>query len=199
MLVNAAAIGLTIIVLTHDRRELLRGCLESLFAQDDPGIPMHFIVVDDGSSDGTAEMVRALTASRPQWRCVSQAQRGIAAARNTGIRNNRTALTAIVADDYLLPPDYAHTIADFFKDHPQAQVVRFKVTPADGGILSQALHALGTQQNFLAQDNGRPDTVKRRKPPMPANGAHFGDRRRRRHAGQLRIGDRRPEVESCLQ
>jgi GT2 family glycosyltransferase len=141
MLANAAASGLTIIVLTYNRRELLRGCLESLFAQDDPGIPLHFIVVDDGSTDGTEEMVRELTALRPQWRHIFQAHLGIAAARNTGIGNSRTTLMAIVADDYLLPANYARTIADFFKGQPQALVLRFKVVPAGGGILNLALHA----------------------------------------------------------
>ena len=135
------AAGLTIIVLTHERRELLRGCMESLFAQDDPGIPLEFVVVDDGSTDGTAEMVRGLTASRPQWRCVCQAHRGIAAARNSGIRNSRTALTAIVADDYLLPAGYARAIADFFSADPAARVLRFQVVPAGRGLLGLALHA----------------------------------------------------------
>jgi len=137
---NGASAGLTIIVLTRDRRELLRGCLESLFAQEDPGIPLEFVVVDDGSSDGTEEMVRGLTSSRPQWRCVSQGHRGIAAARNAGIRSSRTALTAIVADDYLLPSGYARTIADFFRERPQARVVRFQVVSAGGGFLGRALH-----------------------------------------------------------
>ncbi|MCU0237365.1 MAG: glycosyltransferase [Acidobacteria bacterium] len=133
--------GLTIIVLTHQRRELLRTCLESLFAQDDPGIPLDFVVVVDGSTDGTVEMVRALTAARPRWRCVSQAHRGIAAARNIGIRSSRTALTAIVADDYLLPRGYARAIADFFREQPQALVLRFKVVAAGSGFLGRALHA----------------------------------------------------------
>ena len=141
MPVNTAASGLTIIVLTRDRRELLRGCLESLFAQEDPGLPLHFVVVDDGSTDGTAEMVSALTASRPGWRYVFQPHRGIAAARNTGIRHSRTALTAIVADDYLLPPGYARAISGFFREQPQARVVRFRVVPAGGGFLGRALHA----------------------------------------------------------
>jgi len=138
---NTAASGLTIIVLTRDRRELLRGCMESLFALEDPGMPLHFVVVDDGSSDGTAEMVSALTASRPGWRTIFQPHRGIAAARNTGIRHSRTALTAIVADDYLLPPGYARAICGFFKEQPQARVVRFHVVPAGGGFLGRALHA----------------------------------------------------------
>jgi len=138
---DAALPGLTIIVLTRNRRELLRGCIESLLAQEDPGIPLEFIVVDDGSQDGTADLVRSLTASRPQWRYIPQAHRGIAAARNTGIRDGRSGWLAIVADDYLLPADYARSVAFFFRDYPQAQVVRFKVVPEGGGFLGRVLHA----------------------------------------------------------
>lgn len=138
---NAAAAGLAIVVLTCNRRELLRGCLESLFAQNDPGIPLEFIVVDDGSTDGTGDMVRSLTASLPQWKYVPQAHKGIAAARNAGIRSSRSEWIAIVADDYLLAPDYAQSIVAFFAGHPQALVVRFKVVAAEGNFLSRALHA----------------------------------------------------------
>jgi GT2 family glycosyltransferase len=138
---DKAATGLTIVVLTYNRRELLRGCLESLFAQEDPGVPLHFIVVDDGSTDGTGEMVRELTFSRPHWQYIRQAHRGIAAARNAGISSSRSTWIAIVADDYLLPADYAQAIAVFFKDHPQARVLRFQVVGEGSGFLSRALHA----------------------------------------------------------
>jgi GT2 family glycosyltransferase len=133
--------GLTIVVLTRNRRDLLRGCLESLVAQDDPGVPMRVIVVDDGSTDGTGEMVNAWTAARPHWQYIRQAHQGIAAARNAGIRRSRSAWTAIVADDYLLPPEYAMTIAAFFNAQPQAQVLRFKIVPAGNDFLGLALHA----------------------------------------------------------
>jgi glycosyltransferase involved in cell wall biosynthesis len=134
--------GLTVIVLTRNRRELLRGCLESLFGQSDPGVPLAFIVVDDGSSDGTGDMVRSLTATRPLWSYIFQEPAGIAAARNAGIRHCGSEWIAIVADDYLLPADYARSIAVFFREHPQARVVRFKVTAAaGGGWISGAVHA----------------------------------------------------------
>ncbi len=135
------AAGLTIVVLTRNRRELLRGCLESLFAQEDPGVPLEFVVVDDGSSDGTAACVRELIAGRGNWRLVCQPHRGIAAARNAGIGAARSAWLAIVADDYLLPAGYARAVADYFRQEPQAEVVRFRVTDASAGFLSRALYA----------------------------------------------------------
>lgn len=133
--------GLSIVVLTYNRRELLAGCLKSLLAQADAGTPLEILVVDDGSGDGTSQLVSGLANSYPHLRYCPQPHGGIAAARNTGIRNATAGLIAIVADDYLLAPDYARTVVGFFRGYPEAQVVRFKVVAADDNFMSRALHA----------------------------------------------------------
>ncbi len=43
----------------HNRKDLTLGCLRSLYAADLHGIDLHVVIVDDGSTDGTAEAVRA--------------------------------------------------------------------------------------------------------------------------------------------
>jgi glycosyltransferase involved in cell wall biosynthesis len=48
---------LSIVIPTHDTRELTLRCLDSLFASPLPG--MEVIVVDDASGDGTAAAARA--------------------------------------------------------------------------------------------------------------------------------------------
>src|SRR5207237_1066788 len=45
----------------HNRRDRTVSCLRLLFGQDLPGIDVEAILVDDGSSDGTTEAVRALS------------------------------------------------------------------------------------------------------------------------------------------
>ena len=132
---------LSIVVLTYNRRALLEDCLKSLIAQSDPGTPFEIIVVDDGSTDDTADLVASLAVSCPFLRYCPQPHGGIAAARNTGIRNARGALIAIVADDYILAPDYARTVVRFFREYPAAQIVRFKVIAAKDNFISQASHA----------------------------------------------------------
>ncbi|HKP70940.1 MAG TPA: glycosyltransferase family 2 protein [Pyrinomonadaceae bacterium] len=42
----------------HNRRELTLGCLRSLFSADLHDIDLHVIIVDDGSTDGTADALR---------------------------------------------------------------------------------------------------------------------------------------------
>jgi GT2 family glycosyltransferase len=133
--------NLSIVVLTRNRRQLLRGCLESLFAQDDSGKPSQILVVDDGSSDGTGDLVREMAATRPELAYHSQPHRGIAAARNRGIRCATGDIVAIVADDYLLAPEYGRSILGFFGQHPEASVVRFKIVAAGDGFVSRVCHA----------------------------------------------------------
>jgi len=138
---KSAAPGLSIVVLTHNRRDILRGCLESLFAQSEPGTLFEIVVVDDGSTDGTGDMVRRLAALHPELSYHHQPPRGIGSARNLGIRHASGQVVAFVADDYLLAPDYVRTILGFFRERPEARVVRFKIVAACDGFLCRMLHA----------------------------------------------------------
>jgi len=62
------------------------------------------IVVDDGSTDGTADAVDRIADSRV--RLVSQANRGLPAARNAGIGASRGTYIAFLDSDDLLLPDF---------------------------------------------------------------------------------------------
>lgn len=77
---------LTVIVPTHDRRDLLAQAVASLERQRAAlPVPLDILVVDDGSTDGTAAWLGAV--ERPGLRSVRRPQGGIAAARNTGFDN----------------------------------------------------------------------------------------------------------------
>lgn len=73
------------------------------------------IVVDDGSTDGTAAAVRA---AGGDIRLITQANRGLSAARNTGIRHSRGRLIApIDADDLWLPDFLGEMVPGFNQPH----------------------------------------------------------------------------------
>lgn len=131
---------LSIIVLTFDRAPMLKGCLQTLFEQSVPREELEVIVVDDGSSDDTPALVKAQSQNHSELRYVRQPHRGIPAARNLGIRTARAPLVAIVADDYLLAPDYAETILRFFEAHAEAAVVRFKIVASRDDLSSRLSH-----------------------------------------------------------
>ena len=87
---------------TYNREALLPRSIQSVIAQTLPS--WELIVIDDGSSDSTAEVVRQLQASDPRIHYIYQENQGAAAARNRGIALSRAKYLAFLdSDDFLLP------------------------------------------------------------------------------------------------
>jgi glycosyltransferase involved in cell wall biosynthesis len=86
------------VVPTFNRRESLRRLLDALAAQTYPAADFEVIVVDDGSTDGTNQMLEQL---RPPYRLRTlwQANAGPALARNRGVASARGALIVFLDDD----------------------------------------------------------------------------------------------------
>jgi N-acetylglucosaminyl-diphospho-decaprenol L-rhamnosyltransferase len=77
---------LSVIIVSYNTRELLRGCLDSVFASLGPGLEYEVIVVDNASADGSTAMIRD---DFPQVRLLSNSQnRGFAASNNQAIRES---------------------------------------------------------------------------------------------------------------
>lgn len=90
----------SVIIPTFNRREVVGRSLETLFAQNLASSRFEIIVVVDGSTDGTAEFLRALNPAC-RLRVIEQENRGPAAARNTGYRAAEADLVLFLDDDML--------------------------------------------------------------------------------------------------
>jgi glycosyltransferase involved in cell wall biosynthesis len=100
---------LSVVIPLYQTERYIADALHSVLAQTWP----HFevIVVDDGSSDRGPHI--AATMGDPRVRVVTQRNRGLAGARNTGIREARTNLLAFLdADDLWHPAKLARHVAD---------------------------------------------------------------------------------------
>jgi protein involved in polysaccharide export with SLBB domain/glycosyltransferase involved in cell wall biosynthesis len=90
----------SVVIPAYNMAPYIESCLESVFAQTDPDFEV--LVVDDGSTDRTAELVKGFTDRR--LRLIPQANGGLAAARNTGVRHAQGELVAFLdADDRWRP------------------------------------------------------------------------------------------------
>jgi glycosyltransferase involved in cell wall biosynthesis len=74
-----AAPNVSVVIPVHNGERHLAEAIESVLAQSAP--PLECIVVDDGSTDGTAAVARAFGAA---VRCVQRTRGGVSAARNHG-------------------------------------------------------------------------------------------------------------------
>ena len=98
-----SAPAVSVVIPTYNRRDSLRRLLDSLAAQELPAAAFEVLVVDDGSSDGTREMLASLRLPFP-LSIHSQENAGPGAARNRGVQHARGALIVFLDDDVVAPP-----------------------------------------------------------------------------------------------
>jgi len=111
-------VKISVVVATHNRRALLERVAEAVCQQSLPADRTEVILVDDGSTDGT-DALGAELAKRGHVRYLRQENRGVAAARNRGIREAAGDVVAFTDDDCLVPPDWLERLADGYARHPE--------------------------------------------------------------------------------
>ncbi|HWY80116.1 MAG TPA: glycosyltransferase family 2 protein [Candidatus Sulfotelmatobacter sp.] len=85
----------SIVLCTYNREKHIERCLESLVNLDYPKNKFEIIVVDDGSTDATIEIVKKY----PVTLIRHKKNRGVAAARNTGLKNAKGKIYICFDDD----------------------------------------------------------------------------------------------------
>jgi GT2 family glycosyltransferase len=92
-------VKLTVVIPTYNRSDLLGGCLRALLDQTLPANRYEILVVDDGSTDSTPQVVKEIGAPESRLRYLRQENKGPAAARNYGVREARSGLIFFTGDD----------------------------------------------------------------------------------------------------
>jgi glycosyltransferase involved in cell wall biosynthesis len=111
----------SVIIPTYNRARLVGTAIESALAQDYPQIEV--LVIDDGSSDGTREMMARAYGGNPKVRYLPKTNGGVSSARNLGIRESRGEFVALLdADDTWLPGKLALQI-ECLRRFPKAGMV----------------------------------------------------------------------------
>ncbi|MGH7562793.1 MAG: glycosyltransferase family 2 protein [Gemmatimonadales bacterium] len=114
--------GLTVVVMAYNEAETVSGVLaELLSALEGLGRPHELLIVDDGSTDGTAAAVDGFSAAHPAARVVRHAEnRGLGGVYRTGFAEARGTLLTFFPADGQFP---ASILADFFPVARNADLV----------------------------------------------------------------------------
>jgi glycosyltransferase involved in cell wall biosynthesis len=106
----------SVIIAAYNRKDLLAACLRCLDAQDHPCSDYEVIVVDDGSTDGSVELVENWPA-RYALRCIAAGHQGPGPARNLGAAEATGDLVIFIDSDAFASP---WLISEHVKSHREA-------------------------------------------------------------------------------
>ena len=104
----------TLVIPARNEEKYISKCLDSVLKQEFQNFET--IVVDNGSTDQTAKIVRGYAKDGIKY--VYEAEPGLPKARQVGLENAKGDILVNVDADCTIPPNYIGTIAKYFIDNP---------------------------------------------------------------------------------
>jgi hypothetical protein len=122
-------IDISVVICTRNRAGPLGVLLESMTRLDIPaGLRWELLIVDNGSTDGTAAVVESFAARLPV-RCVREDKAGLSNARNRGVAEALGRYICWTDDDVAIDGGWLAAYAAAFQAHPQAALFGGVIVP----------------------------------------------------------------------
>jgi glycosyltransferase involved in cell wall biosynthesis len=138
--------AVSVVMPVYNREDVVSAAIDSVIAQTFTS--WELVIVDDGSTDGTAEVVRGYSARDPRVRLVTGAHEGVSAARNVGIRESRAEILAFIdSDNQWTPHLLALSLDEILGD--RADLVHSAIEIDKGGEAPTYLGMSGTVDHLL--------------------------------------------------
>jgi GT2 family glycosyltransferase len=174
----------SVIIPAYNRAHLIGRTIDCVLGQT--YAHCHVILVDDGSTDGTADLVTARYAANPRVRLVREGNRGVSAARNAGLAVAVGDYVAFLdSDDVWRPWKLALQVACM--ERLRAHGVGMLWTDMDmvdeqGAVISAnanrsqySAYRLFTMEEMFSSSAPVEDLVPEIAPPVPGLRVHWGD------------------------
>lgn len=107
---------ISVVIPLYNKEQSIASTINSVLAQTYKDFEI--VVVDDGSTDNSADVVRAIDDERIVF--ISQENQGVSAARNNGILSAKGEYVAFLDGDDLWHPEYLETLVRLISDYPNA-------------------------------------------------------------------------------
>lgn len=125
-----AETGLSVVVCTYNRVELLKGALQSLVSQTVNKSLYEVLIVDNNSTDQTENIVCRISGMYPNFRYIKEPKQGLSYARNRGFKEARYKYVAYIDDDARASPEWVEKILTAFNTiKPMPLVVGGEIHP----------------------------------------------------------------------
>lgn len=107
----------TIVIPVYNAEKYLRDCIESLLKQTIFQQDMEIILINDGSTDNSAEIYNEYTKKYSNIIAIEQENQGVSVARNVGIKEAKGKYIMFLDSDDTLSPETVKNVTDFFDAH----------------------------------------------------------------------------------
>ncbi len=125
-------IDLSVVILNYNTIELTRTCLATVFASKLGKYTMEVLVCDNGSADGSVEMIKR---EFPKAQLIENKKNlGFAAGNNPGIKQSRGRYVLLLNTDTEVPKETFATMLAFMDDHLDVGASTCKVLLPNGSI-----------------------------------------------------------------
>lgn len=146
----------SVVMPVYNTAKYVQAAVESVLAQTFPDFEL--LIIDDSGTDHAIELCRSY--DDPRIRIISQSNRGLAGARNTGIRNARGQFVGLLDSDDLWEVDKLHQHISHFRRSPDVGVsyAASRMIDDDGQFLRTVqrpkLHRVEARDIFLRNPVG---------------------------------------------
>lgn len=149
---------ISIIIPSYNHSRYVIQAIESVLTQDWSNIDL--IVIDDGSTDGSPDLIRRYHEKRGGFRFIARENRGLLKTLNEGLGLAEGEFFCELASDDYFPPDSIRTRACFLRDHPECiAVFADGVIVVDGKVVEQSFLD-DKRRNLLLSKDPIPDMLK---------------------------------------
>ena len=122
--------AVSVVLPTYNRSGDLEEAVNSALCQTEPADSYELIVVDNNSTDQTAELLEYLTSiHRGRVRAITERTQGVSHARNAGIAAATAPIVAFFDDDVHVTPEWIATIRRTFQERADIDCIGGKVLP----------------------------------------------------------------------
>jgi glycosyltransferase involved in cell wall biosynthesis len=140
----------SIVTPLYNKQELIACTIESALAQTFTDFEL--IIIDDGSTDNSAEVVKGFTDPRIVYHKTEN--RKVSAARNTGIEMAKGEVIAFLDADDHWEPNHLERLQSLYNDHPSAGLLasRYIIKIGNGKIINPVFLNLPTDYKGIVPD-----------------------------------------------
>src|ERR1700747_3867695 len=144
----------TVLIDTFNHERFIDEAILSVLEQDFPRAEMEIVVVDDGSTDRTAEIVRKFA---PDVRLIQKTNGGQASAFNAGIPEARGDIVAFLDGDDWWTKEKLSVVMDYLAARPHIGVVGHGIyeVDSDTGNMNATIPQRVREIRFDSVEDGR--------------------------------------------